>query len=197
MGRYTEEMRRAGVLIDAGGLQPTSKGARVRYSGNRTQVVDGPFTESKELVGGYSIIEAKSLDEAVAWAMKMPNPGGAEGEVEIRPLHNLDDSGRAQPSTGTSAARATAPSRDPREPQASEEKRVKFMIIVKATPESEAGIMPGPAIFEAMAKFNEEMIDAGVMVAGEGLQQSSKGARVRYSQGRYTTVDGPFARPRS
>jgi hypothetical protein len=70
---------------------------------------------------------------------------------------------------------------------------VKFMIIVKATPESEAGIMPGPAIFEAMAKFNEELIDAGVMVAGEGLQQSSKGARVRYSQGRYTTVDGPFA----
>jgi hypothetical protein len=70
---------------------------------------------------------------------------------------------------------------------------VKFMIIVKATPESEAGIMPGPAIFEAMAKFNEALIDAGVAVAGEGLQQSSKGARVRFSQGRYTTTDGPFA----
>jgi hypothetical protein len=93
MGRYSEEMRRAGVLIDAAGLKPSSKGARVRYSGSRTQVVDGPFTESKELVGGYSIIEAKSLDEAVAWAMKMPNPGGADGEVEIRPLHNLDDFG--------------------------------------------------------------------------------------------------------
>jgi hypothetical protein len=93
MGRYTEEIRRAGVLIDAAGLQPTSKGARVRYAGNRTQVVDGPFTESKELVGGYSIIEAKSLDEAVAWAMKMPNPGGSVGEVEIRPLYSLDDFG--------------------------------------------------------------------------------------------------------
>ncbi len=67
------------------------------------------------------------------------------------------------------------------------------MVIVKATPESEAGVMPSAAIFEAMAKFNEQMIDAGVMIAGEGLQQSSKGARIRYSRGRYQVTDGPFA----
>lgn len=70
---------------------------------------------------------------------------------------------------------------------------MKFMVIVKATPESEAGQMPSPAIFEAMAKFNEEMIDAGIMIAGEGLQESSKGARLRFSKGRHTVVDGPFA----
>ncbi len=69
---------------------------------------------------------------------------------------------------------------------------MKFMVIVKATPESEAGVMPSAAIFEAMAKFNEQMIDAGVMIAGEGLQQSSKGARIRYSKGRYQVTDGPF-----
>ena len=69
---------------------------------------------------------------------------------------------------------------------------MKFMIIVKATSDSEAGIMPAPAVFEAMAKFNEELIDAGVMVTGEGLQQSSKGARVRYAKGRYEVTDGPF-----
>ena len=70
---------------------------------------------------------------------------------------------------------------------------MKYMIIIKATPESEAGIMPSAEVFEAMAKFNEALIDAGASVAGEGLQSSSKGARVRYSKGRHTVVDGPFA----
>jgi hypothetical protein len=70
---------------------------------------------------------------------------------------------------------------------------MKYMIIVKATPDTEAGVMPPPEVFEAMGRFNEELIDAGVMIAGEGLQESRKGARVRYSQGRYTVTDGPFA----
>jgi hypothetical protein len=74
-----------------------------------------------------------------------------------------------------------------------EEKTVKFMVLVKATPETEAGVVGDPAIFEAMGKFNEEMIDAGVLIAGEGLQSSSKGARLRYSKGRYQVTDGPFA----
>jgi hypothetical protein len=70
---------------------------------------------------------------------------------------------------------------------------MKFMVIVKATPESEAGEIGDPAIFEAMGKFNEQMIDAGVLIAGEGLQSSSKGARIRYAKGRYEVTDGPFA----
>jgi hypothetical protein len=70
---------------------------------------------------------------------------------------------------------------------------MKFMVIVKATPESEAGVIGDPAIFEAMGKFNEEMIDAGVLIAGEGLQSSSKGARLHYGKGRYEVIDGPFA----
>jgi hypothetical protein len=65
---------------------------------------------------------------------------------------------------------------------------MKFMVIVKATPETEAGVMPGPAIFEAMAKFNEEMIEAGVMIAGEGLMESRKGARLRFAKGRHTVI---------
>jgi hypothetical protein len=67
------------------------------------------------------------------------------------------------------------------------------MVIVKATPESEAGVMPDPSLFEAMAKFNEQMIEAGVLIAGEGLQESRKGARIRYARGRYEVIDGPFA----
>lgn len=70
---------------------------------------------------------------------------------------------------------------------------MKFMVIVKATPETEAGVMPAPAIFEAMAKFNEQMIDAGVMISGEGLQPSSKGARLKFAKGKHAVVDGPFA----
>jgi hypothetical protein len=75
----------------------------------------------------------------------------------------------------------------------SKENDMKFMVIVKATPETETGVVSDPAIFEAMGKFNEAMIDAGVMIAGEGLQPSSKGARLRYSKGRYEVTDGPFA----
>ena len=70
---------------------------------------------------------------------------------------------------------------------------MKFMVIVKATAESEAGEIGDPALFEAMGRFNEEMIDAGILVAGEGLQSSAKGARIRYSRGRYQVTDGPFA----
>jgi hypothetical protein len=70
---------------------------------------------------------------------------------------------------------------------------MKFMVLVKATPESEAGAVGDPAIFEAMGKFNEEMVNAGVLVAGEGLMSSSKGVRLRYGKGRYEVIDGPFA----
>ena len=70
---------------------------------------------------------------------------------------------------------------------------MKFMVIVKAPPETEAGVIPDASLFESMAKFNEEMINAGIMVAGEGLQESRKGARLRFSKGRHTVIDGPFA----
>lgn len=70
---------------------------------------------------------------------------------------------------------------------------MKFMVMVNATPDTEAGVMPSPALVEAMMRFNEEMIDAGVMIAGEGLMASSRGARLRFSKGRHTVIDGPFA----
>ena len=73
---------------------------------------------------------------------------------------------------------------------------MKFMVIVKATPQTEAGEMPGPELFEAMGKFNEEMIDAGVMIAGEGLMESRRGARLRFSNGKHAVIDGPFAETR-
>jgi hypothetical protein len=83
---------KAGALIDLSGLKPTSKGARVKFSGEKRTVIDGPFAETKELIGGYWIIQAKSLEEAIAWAKRAPNPSeGEEGEIEIRPFYEMED----------------------------------------------------------------------------------------------------------
>jgi hypothetical protein len=92
MGRYNEELMKAGVLVDLTGLQPSSKGARVRFSGGNRTLIDGPFAETKELIGGYWIINVKSRQEAVDWAMRAPCPGpNGEGEIEVRPFFELDD----------------------------------------------------------------------------------------------------------
>jgi hypothetical protein len=93
MGKFNEQMMEAGVLLDAAGLQPSSKGARVRFSGARRTVVDGPFTETKELIAGYWLIQVKSKEEAIEWARRSPNPHGegSESEIEIRQLFELED----------------------------------------------------------------------------------------------------------
>jgi hypothetical protein len=93
MGRFHEELARAGVLIDASGLKPTAQGWRIRYDGDKTTVVDGPFVETKELVAGYTIIQTKSREEALEWTRRFPNPAvdGGIGEIEVRPFYELDD----------------------------------------------------------------------------------------------------------
>ena len=93
MGKYNQELMKAGVLVDLSGLKPSSQGARIRYSGNRVTVVDGPFTETKELIGGYWIINVKSLAEAIEWGKRAPNPQGEgkDAEIEIRPFIEIED----------------------------------------------------------------------------------------------------------
>ena len=95
MGKYNEELMKAGVLLDLSGLQPSSKGARIKFSGSKRTVVDGPFTESKELIAGYWVIQVKSREEAIEWAKRAPNPAGEgkEGEIEIRQFFELEDFG--------------------------------------------------------------------------------------------------------
>jgi hypothetical protein len=95
MGAYHEELARAGVLLDGNGLQPSSAGFRVRYDGDRRQVIDGPFIESKELVAGFTIIQVRSRAEAVEWARRFPNPtiDGSATEIEVRQMFELDDFG--------------------------------------------------------------------------------------------------------
>lgn len=93
MAAYHEELARAGVLLDASGLQPSSKGWRVHYDGTKRSIVDGPFTESKELVAGYTLIQVRSREEAVEWSRRFPNPIG-EGvacHIEVRQLYEMED----------------------------------------------------------------------------------------------------------
>jgi hypothetical protein len=96
MGRFNEELVKAGVLLAAEGLQPSSKGARVRFSGSKRTVVNGPFAETKELVAGFWLFQVRSLDEAIEWVKRAPNPfPGKESEIEIRQVFEAADFGDA------------------------------------------------------------------------------------------------------
>lgn len=98
MTRYNEELSKAGVLLDLAGLQPSSKGARIKYSGGRRIIVEGPFIETTGLIAGYWLIQVKSKQEAIEWASRAPAPHGegADGEIELRQLFELDDFGPSE-----------------------------------------------------------------------------------------------------
>jgi len=93
MAKYHEELVKAGVLLDASGLQATSQGWRIKYSDGKRTVIDGPFTESKEIIAGYTLIQVKSREEAMEWAKRFPAPfgEGADGQIEVRQLFELND----------------------------------------------------------------------------------------------------------
>jgi hypothetical protein len=94
MGKYNEELVKAGVMLAGEGLHPSSKGARVRFLGNQRTVLDGPFSETKELIAGYWLFQTKSLDEAIEWVKRSPNPfPNKESEIEIRQVYEADDFG--------------------------------------------------------------------------------------------------------
>jgi hypothetical protein len=197
MGKYNEELSQAGILLAADGLKASSKGARVRMANEKITVIDGPFAETKELVAGFWIIRVSSKAEAIEWAKKVP---GAEGEIEVRQVYELSDfpvdpseqpegwraqEQRFRDDTDPRAANPVVPLRQPG--------TKRFMIIHKGNPASEAGALPGSKSLEQMGALIQEQIEAGVLLAGEGLQPSSKGARVKASGTKRTIVDGPFA----
>jgi hypothetical protein len=94
MGKFNEELVKAGVMLAGEGLQPSSKGARIRFSGDKRTVIDGPFSETKELIAGYWLFQTKSLAEAIEWVKRSPNPSpGRDSEIEIRQVFETDDFG--------------------------------------------------------------------------------------------------------
>lgn len=98
MATFHEELARAGALVDASGLQPSSKGWRIRYSGKKRTVLDGPYTEAKELIAGYTIIQARSREEALEWTKRFPKPfpNARECEIEVRPIKDLKELGDSE-----------------------------------------------------------------------------------------------------
>ncbi len=95
MAAFNEEMVKAGIMRDGNGLHPSAKGARIRFDRDKRTLIDGPFTETKELIAGYWIIEVKSREEAIEWMMRVPNPHTDGGEIEIRQMFELEDFGES------------------------------------------------------------------------------------------------------
>lgn len=93
MGKYNEELVKAGIMLAGEGLHPSSKGKRIEFSGTKRTVIDGPFSETKELIAGFWIWQVRSMDEAIEWARRCPNPTGAESALEIRPIFEAEDFG--------------------------------------------------------------------------------------------------------
>jgi hypothetical protein len=95
MAKFNEEMVKAGIMLDGAGLKPTSQGARIRFEGGKRSVIDGPFTETKELIAGYWIIQVKNKAEAIEWMKRCPNPYDGDGEIELRQFFELEDFGES------------------------------------------------------------------------------------------------------
>jgi hypothetical protein len=187
MGRFNEQLIQAGAMLSGDGLQPSSKGWRVACSKGKTTVTDGPFSKRGAHRRVPQMLNVKSLQDALDWAKKVPFQ---EGEVELRPLFELEDfpvDPKEDPEgwrKKEAEFRAKAP---PRKPGTR-----RYMGLLKGDKDTEAGVMPDQKILESMGAFFDEGVKAGVILAGEGLLPSSKGARVRYNGAKRTVIDGPF-----
>jgi hypothetical protein len=188
MATWTEELVKAGARLEGGRLQPSSTGVRVRYANGKFTVIDGPFAETKELIAGFCLIQAKTKEEAIEWAKRVPFQ---EGEIEVRPLFELTDfpvDPSEQPDgwrEKEEQVRTAPPARKPG--------TIRYLGIVKADNNTEAGVLPDPKLLAAIGAFMENGVKSGVFLSGDGLQPSSKGARIQYSGSKRTVIDGPFA----
>jgi hypothetical protein len=192
MATFNEEAVKSGTMLGGDGLQASAKGARVRYDNGKITVTDGPFTEAKELVAGYWIIRAGSLQEAIDWARRAPFQ---EGEVEIRQLQEIEDfpvdpsekeGGWRDKETQARQSAGAWPKFE------AKPGKLRFIGFVKGDTDTEAGVPPSPELLEAMGQLMGEAMKSGKIVGGEGLAPSAKGARIRYSGTKRMVVDGPF-----
>ena len=167
MGKLMEEMAKAGVLLAGEGLQPSSKGVRLKFSGGKRTVTRGPFTGSNELIAGFAIVRVESMEKAIEWASRLAKVVG-DVEIDIGLLKEPWDLGLCPKPDG---------------------QMTRFMMMYKADESSEAGVSPTS---EVMEKWTQDMVEAGVLLSAQALQPSSKGARLKFAGGKRTVRDGPF-----
>jgi hypothetical protein len=189
MATWTEALIQAGAHLECVRLQPSAHGTRVHYANGKFTVTDGPFAETKELIAGIALIEANSLEEAIGWAKRIPF---RDGEVEVRPLFTLEDF-PVDPAEKPDGWRAKEEQMRAAAPPARKPGTVRYMGLLKADPDTEAGKLPDEKMLAAMGAFIEEGVKQGIFLGGEGLKPSSKSARVRYSGKERIVIDGPFA----
>jgi hypothetical protein len=194
MGNYNQAMVDAGVMIGGEGLHPTSQGARVRIAKGKTTVIDGPFSEAKEVVAGYFLLKTKSLQEAIDWAKKIPTDQGAqgEGEIELRPLFETEDF-PVDPSEheGGWREKEIAARRAP--PAPGPEQGARYVSFLKADKNTESSMMPSEKLLQEMGALIQEMTERGILISGEGLKPTSDGAKVKLGKEKRTVIDGPFS----
>ena len=193
MGEYNERLTKAGLMLGGEGLQASSKGARVQMFGGKIKVIDGPFAEAKELLGGYWLVRAMSKDEVIDWTKRVPFE---EGEVEVREVYELDDlpvDPSEKPDGWRAREQATRDRAGAGTIVARKPGTQRYMIAIKSDENTEAGAqLDNTALFERMSALMDEMASAGVLLSGDGLKPSSKGARVKFSGSKRTVIDGPF-----
>jgi len=188
MVQWKDELARSGAMLDCARLQPSSQGKRIHFARGKFTVTDGPFTETKELIAGFCLIEAASLEEAVAWAKRVPFQ---EGEIEIRPLFELSDF-PVDPAEQPDGWRDKEEAMRAAPPPSRKPGTTRYIGMLKGDKDTEAGVMPDEKSLAAMGAFIEEAVKSGVLLSGEGLQPSSKGARVRFAGSQRMVTDGPF-----
>lgn len=189
MTRYNEDLVKAGVLVSAEGLHPTSKGATIRLAGGKRMTLDGPYAEAKEVIAGYWVLRTKTREDAIAWAKRNP---GAAGNLELRQLYEMDDFpvDPAEQENGWRAKEERMRQEQEAAPKALVAPGTKrFIAMLTSDKVTESGVLPDEKMLNAMGKLMEEMGSAGVVVGGEGLQPSAKGVRIHANK----LTDGPFA----
>ena len=192
MGEFNEAMLRAGVMLAGEGLKASSFGARIRIASGKVTVGEGPFGETKDLVAGYWFIRAGSMPEAIEWARRVPF---VDGQIELRPLYELSDFAidpgsqpemwREQEQNQRAGIAAAPPARLPG--------TKRFVVLLHADKNTESGMPANEQLLSAMGALMDETSKAGALLGGEGLKQTSLGARVEFSGGKARVVDGPFA----
>lgn len=175
LARYHDDLREAGVLRANETLTPSDQAVRLKLSTGETSLVEGPF-QTSELFAGFSIIDVASRQEAVDWARRWP-AGQGEAELEIRQTGCPGGCAEVKPEPQTIGVQAG---------------HKRFAILLRSNHELESGVPPAQEKLDALDRSNEREAKAGILLAGEGLQPSAKGARVKFSKGKATSIDGPF-----